>query len=191
MGQERVSMRKIYELLRLVLGEGCKKSHAAVSLNLGETTVRDCLKRAKNAGLTWQKFPQDKDAQEEIKEIAIIMNSVFEAMNLLKTKNYNELQDLEIKDADDLYKKMRQEIPSVKLELDEKINRFIQTYNHCKMKLGLKRQEDVALLTGLDRRHVSRIESGKVKPQFKTLKLLAEKFNTPIEDFLGYKAQEN
>ena len=65
MGQERVSMRKIYELLRLVLGEGCKKSHAAVSLNLGETTVRDCLKRAKNAGLTWPLPPDIDDAALE------------------------------------------------------------------------------------------------------------------------------
>lgn len=60
MGQERVSMRKIYELLRLVLGEGCKPSRAAVSLNLGETTVRDSIKRAKNAGLTWP-LPLDMD----------------------------------------------------------------------------------------------------------------------------------
>ena len=53
MAQERLSMRKTREILRLK-GE-CKLPHRAVarSCQVGTGTIADCLQRASRAGLSW------------------------------------------------------------------------------------------------------------------------------------------
>lgn len=53
MPRERLSMRKIHEILRL--SWGVQRSLRAVSqtLGIGKSTVSDCLKRAQAAGLSW------------------------------------------------------------------------------------------------------------------------------------------
>jgi len=53
-------MRKVREILRLVHGEGMSGRRAGLSLGLPETTVRDCLKRAAAAGVTWP-LPEGMD----------------------------------------------------------------------------------------------------------------------------------
>ena len=53
MPQERVTMRKIREILRLAWSCGQSRKAIAVSCGLGKTTVTDTVARATAAGLSW------------------------------------------------------------------------------------------------------------------------------------------
>jgi transposase len=50
---ERLSMRKVREILRLKWELGFGQREIAQSLSLGKSTVGDCLRRAASAGLVW------------------------------------------------------------------------------------------------------------------------------------------
>ncbi|MBF0440539.1 MAG: IS21 family transposase [Oligoflexales bacterium] len=60
MVQERLSMRKIREILRLRYERLLSYAQIALSVGIGETTVRVCLKRALAAGVSWP-LPDDMD----------------------------------------------------------------------------------------------------------------------------------
>lgn len=87
--------------------------------------------------------------------------------------------------ADD-YEDLNDEQPE--LPEDDKDNsyndKFFAIYNKHKARLGLVTQADVAKVTGLNRQYVSVIESGKFKPQFKTLKRLADAFGIDVSEFI-------
>lgn len=53
MVQQRLSMRKVRDILRLRFEKGLSHSKIATALATGETTVGDCIKRAADAGITW------------------------------------------------------------------------------------------------------------------------------------------
>ena len=60
MAQERLSMRKIRELLRLKFDLGLSIHKIAASLSIARSTVTECLRRAAAAGLSWP-LPQELD----------------------------------------------------------------------------------------------------------------------------------
>jgi transposase len=60
MPQERLSMRKIKEVLRLRFAGGLYQDQIARSCSIGQSTVHRYLKRAEAAGLSWP-VPQDYD----------------------------------------------------------------------------------------------------------------------------------
>lgn len=60
MPRERVSMRKIREVLRLKLGLGLSERQVAQSCEMGRSTVAEYGQRAKEAGLSWP-LPEDLD----------------------------------------------------------------------------------------------------------------------------------
>jgi len=53
MAQKRLSMRKIKEILRLKWGSGLSNRAIARACSIGRETVRDCLERALEAGVSW------------------------------------------------------------------------------------------------------------------------------------------
>jgi transposase len=59
MPQERLSMRKIREVLRLSAG-GLSKRKIAVSLGISATAAGECIRRARQAGLSWP-LPEELD----------------------------------------------------------------------------------------------------------------------------------
>ena len=63
MPRPRIAMRKIREVLRLVLGQGLSRRQAGAALGIPYTTVADCLSKAVAAGLGWP-LPQDLDDRE-------------------------------------------------------------------------------------------------------------------------------
>jgi len=63
MSRPRIAMRKIREVLRLVLGEGLSRHRAAAATGVPYTTVADCLSRAARAGLEWP-LPEGMDDGE-------------------------------------------------------------------------------------------------------------------------------
>jgi transposase len=65
MPRPRIAMRKIRELLRLVIGQGLSRRRAAAAIGIPYTTAADCLTRAAAAGLDWP-LPQElSDAELE------------------------------------------------------------------------------------------------------------------------------
>jgi len=63
MPRERLSMRTIREVLRLRWEAGLSHRAIALSCRKGQTTVRDCLLRAKAAGLSWP-LPEGMDEEQ-------------------------------------------------------------------------------------------------------------------------------
>jgi hypothetical protein len=63
MPRPRIAMRKIREVLRLVLGEGLSRHRAAAATGVPYTTVTDCLSRATGAGLQWP-LPEGMDDRD-------------------------------------------------------------------------------------------------------------------------------
>lgn len=53
MARERVSMRKIKELLRLTYGFGCSQRHVARTCGMARSSVSEYLARAEQAGISW------------------------------------------------------------------------------------------------------------------------------------------
>src|SRR5665213_1890583 len=53
MAQERLSMRKIKEVLRLKYDSGLSQRQIAASCDIATSTVADYLKRAHAAGISW------------------------------------------------------------------------------------------------------------------------------------------
>ena len=63
MATERLSMRNLREVLRLVYEVGLPQRAAARSLGLAQGTVSKYINRAKRAGLTWPLPPELDDDQ--------------------------------------------------------------------------------------------------------------------------------
>ena len=53
MPRPRAAMRKVREVLRLILGEGLSRRRASAATGVPLTTIADCLGRAAAAQLTW------------------------------------------------------------------------------------------------------------------------------------------
>jgi len=65
MANRRLSMRKIKEVLKLKWKHGCSTKQVAKSCNISRSTVRDYVRRAEAAGLTWPLDPELDDATLE------------------------------------------------------------------------------------------------------------------------------
>ena len=61
MAGRRLSMRKIKEVLRLKWQTACSNKKIATSCNISRSTVREYLRRAQDAGLTWPLSPESDD----------------------------------------------------------------------------------------------------------------------------------
>jgi transposase len=72
MPQERLSMRKIRDELRLSAG-GLSKRKIAASLGMSATAAGDCLRRARRAGLSW---PLSEDVSDAALEARLYPPSV-------------------------------------------------------------------------------------------------------------------
>lgn len=123
--------------------------------------------------------------RDEIEEIVDTASEVIEAIQALKEDRY--LLSEQSKDIEEIEKGFVKENKgkNAEVELQSDVERFMTSYYSLKAKLGLSTQKDVAELTGIDRRYISIIESGKHRPQFKTLKRLADAFGVEVEQLIG------
>ncbi len=124
------------------------------------------------------------DGAEEAGEIVETMMEVAAAMEALRTDRYEDPESISLDD----YEAEVVSTPSGKsaaVQLDEEAKAFREAYFHHKQRLGLMTQEDVAQLTGIDRRQISALERGLHRPQFKTLNRLAKAFGIQVTQFMG------
>ncbi len=141
----------------------------------------------------WEKVMELKkgnteESAEDIAEVFDVMEGVSSYMKMLREQHFADTFDKDIENIDAWQGELRKkdEHGKASSEALQALEVFRRAYTKHKLRLGLDTQESVAQLTGLNRRHISRLENGIVKPQFKTIKLLAEKFGAEIEEFLGY-----
>jgi transposase len=69
---ERLSMRKIREVLRLRLEQGRTRAEIAASIGVGESTVSGYLARAERAGLTWPEASAMSEADIEARLFRVV-----------------------------------------------------------------------------------------------------------------------
>jgi len=119
------------------------------------------------------------EMQDEVEDARDCLNSIFEYVHSINTGTVTDLisSSTSMEDwAKELEAKGR---PG----LNESIAKFLKVYNKLKSDRGLETQADVAKLTGIDRRYISEIEAGKRKPQFKTVKRIADAFGVDVNVF--------
>jgi hypothetical protein len=61
MPREKISMRKIREIVRLGIGHGLSQRDVAQSTGVSKTVVQGLLKRAEGHGLTWERAKEMND----------------------------------------------------------------------------------------------------------------------------------
>jgi transposase len=93
MANRRLSMRKIKEVLRLKWKHGCSNKQIANSCNISRSTVRDYVRRAQAAGLSWPTGPELDDSSLEnlLFPVQPIDPSSHRQMPLMETV-FNELK---------------------------------------------------------------------------------------------------
>jgi DNA-binding XRE family transcriptional regulator len=137
------------------------------------------------AELSQLKNENSREATEEAKNIVETVWEVFQAIHTLQTKEGLPSEDSQ--NLDEIEKELlsNQKGKMARESNQREANFFLEKYNHHKARLGLLTQEDVSKLTGLDRRQISVLEQGKHKPQFKTIKRIADAFGVPVKEFMG------
>ncbi|MDH5681697.1 MAG: helix-turn-helix domain-containing protein, partial [Spirochaetota bacterium] len=67
-------------------------------------------------------------------------------------------------------------------KLDKEEEYFLRRYTELKAAKGIKTQEEMARLSGISQSYISVIESGKHRPQMRTLLKLAETFGVGVNE---------
>lgn len=118
------------------------------------------------------------ESLEEAEEIVETWMEVIEAMEALAHERFDDgAAPLEDEERDIL---STPEGQAAARELEAENDSFLRVYFHHKSRLGLKTQEEVEKVTGINRRHISAIERGRHRPQFRTIKKLADAFGIDV-----------
>lgn len=126
--------------------------------------------KAQSSGINEEEFEELENIVDTAMEIAESINRVRSKVSLIDDSELLESKETEDQASDE--------------EDDNYSTKFIEAYNKHKARLGLKTQDDVAAITGLDRRYISNIERQKYRPQFKTIKRIADAFGADINEFM-------
>ncbi len=119
---------------------------------------------------------QEEIAPDDVENLESIVDAVNDMSDIVKRLISGESPTEGAVDMEEVWPEPKD--PS------EAARHFLMVYNKHKARLGLNTQEEVAKLTGLDRRYVSILENQKHKPQHKTLKKLADAFGIEVNEFL-------
>ncbi len=146
-----------------------------------------------------RKVKSSESSPEEKERISAIVELCFEykrendpeeRQNILRTLDEivrNEPIELPTQSIEEWDDKLAAEDPEYrKLRgRDEKrVQTFLKKYFSLKAKAGLKTQMDVAKATGIERTHVTVLESGEHMPQQKTLQKLAKAFGVDVTELM-------
>ena len=139
-----------------------------------------------------------ESSPEEKERISAIVELCFE----YKRENDPEERQNILRTLDEIVRNERIELPTQSIEewddklaedpeyrklrrRDEKgVQTFLKKYFSLKAKAGLKTQMDIAKATGIERTHVTVLESGEHMPQQKTLQKLAKAFGVDVTELM-------
>ncbi len=174
---EDMTPEEAFAALNKVAAEGRRLCSEA------ESYFQEMKEHYENITTLMEERSKPETDDEEKRNIGLVLMQVFEAMTERRKKEFKNFDD-EIEDVEDWEKQIlsRDSGKEAYIELEKERNIFISKYMHHKSRLGLVTQQDVAELTGIDRRQISRIENG-VKPQFKTIQKIAQAFSVSVEEF--------
>jgi DNA-binding XRE family transcriptional regulator len=143
--------------------------------------------------------PASQTSPEEKQRIAAIIELCFEYKresdveereNILRTldeivKNEPlELPTQTIEQWDDKVASENRQYARLRRTDEKRVQNFLKKYFSLKHKAGFETQAQVAKATGLDRTHVTVLESGEHMPQQKTLQKLAKAFAVDVTDLM-------
>src|SRR6266404_8712169 len=143
--------------------------------------------------------PASRTSADEKQRIAGIIELCFEyrretdpeeRKNILRTLDEivrNEAIELPtgtIEDWDDKLAAEDPEYRKLRGRDEKRVQTFLKRYFSLKAKAGLKTQMDIAKATGIERTHVTVLESGEHMPQQKTLQKLAKAFGVDVTDLM-------
>jgi len=123
---------------------------------------------------------EDRERRTEILEVAQeVLEAIIDLRNGMQTISKGSVS---LEDLDTDWKNSREDYRKASELLERRYHLFLENYTNLKHKLGFKTQEEIARITGIDRRQISRIETGKSKPQFKTISKIADAFGVKASD---------
>ena len=143
-----------------------KGHHNSIADLMGEM---ERLKKSENA------------SKEDLEFIVDTVSDAIEAINSLVTGTPLEHALIETLE-EEVYAGAQAE--EIRKTYDAAAGKFLSAYLKHKARLGLNTQEEVSQITGLNRRQISSIENAKHKPQFKTIKRIADRFGVDITEFI-------
>ena len=106
---------------------------------------------------------------------------MFESINAINNGSTISAEAVKIDDAE--REIFGETLHDVDREYNASSERFLKVYLFHKSRLGLTTRDAVSRLTGINSRYISEIESGKHKPQFKTIKKIADGFGVDVSEF--------
>ena len=122
--------------------------------------------------------------QDEAQEIVDTWLEIIDAMGSLALERTDDHVSMQTLEDDERELLETGEGRAAAMRVDQEARAFLLVYTKHKARLGLKTQDDVARLTGINRRHISAIERGAHKPQFRTIKRLADAFSVDVTEFM-------
>lgn len=140
----------------------------------------------KNITLLMEEITKAKESQDydldEVKQIAHTVSEVVDAIISLRERiGLTSAETLTIDQVEEEFLSAENG-QQAKNQYDAQAKAFLKKYNYHKARLGFKTQKEVSEFTKIDHRYISILEQGKHKPQFKTLKKLAEAFGIKVAD---------
>ena len=146
-----------------------------------------------------RKTQSSESSAEERERISAIVELCFEykrerdpeeRQNILRTldelvrNDPIELPAQSVDEWDNNLAKQDREYRKLRGRDEKRIQVFLKKYFSLKAKAGLKTQMDVAKAAGLDRTHLTTLESGEHMPQQKTLQKLAKAFGVDVTNLM-------
>ncbi|MDH5681761.1 MAG: helix-turn-helix transcriptional regulator [Spirochaetota bacterium] len=125
----------------------------------------------------------DEEDVESLLETAFDLVHDMETMGESTVTESEDLFELEkrLLKTDNEYRKASE-------ELDKEEEYFLRRYTELKASKGIKTQEEMARRSGISQSYISVIESGKHRPQMRTLVKLAETFGVDVNE-LWYSSE--
>ncbi|WP_413582387.1 helix-turn-helix domain-containing protein [Bdellovibrio sp. HCB288] len=180
---EEINPENVYAYIMQAASETSKKCEEAKAffdfMQNQHKAIASLMEEAESLRVKKAETGLDEDEVDELNNILDTAVEIMESINRVRSRKTIAEDSMSIDDID-----QQLELKDSSVEEKNFSSKFLTAYLKHKNRLGLKTQEDVAELTGLDRRYISNIERAKYRPQFKTIKRIADAFGADVSEFM-------